>query len=780
MINRLATRTSRWALYVITLLGLAACGGGGGGGDDGGFLGPGAGDTDTLFLKIALVDASGNATNQITTAAPATLQTTVTKNKASGAPQSNVIVNVESSADVLINGDAGSSSANTNADGQANFQVAAGQTKGGGTLTVSVTDQNGATITKSVNFQLGATGLRLGYFDGTTFMEGLVKITPDGVLSSEGQAELSVAIVDENDELSGSSESVTFSSSCLSSGDATLTPAGAVSTTSGNATATYSPNGCVGEDSITATLVGNGATAAGTIEIAPPSANGLTFVSAEPQYIVLKGTGGGPDRQEKSRVTFRAVNGNGDPLEGVSVAFSLTTEIGGVSLTPNAAISDADGNISTTVAAGDVATVVRVLATTDSGDGIQVSAVSDILTVSTGLPDQNSISLSVEGGFVVEQALTMDGIEKTLTVRMADKFNNPVPDGTAAVFTTEYGTIDPSCETGRRNGDREGGTPQTGECSVKWTSSAPRLPTLPENQDLVQGYGTTANCPSHNGPSIPCPADLGYIRGGRSTVLVTAIGEESFVDRNGDGIYNKAEADLNLFANITEAFLDHNENGLFDPATQTCINNPDLLVCKAGSEEIFTDFNNNQTFDANGDDPNNGYPNQGQTAVYNGLLCPEEGDGIWCSRELVNVYDSTILVMAAEPADLLLQLYKNGTTYAAPGSILGSGSYTAYVSDFFNNRPKNGTEIAATSESENLCSIVAQGSTTVTNETFPGAFGVAFDVSPGTVEYNSCSESTPSAADRTAKITISAGEASNTWSCLATAVNTAPPDPNDC
>ena len=100
--------------------------------------------------------------------------------------------------------------------------------------------------------------------------------------------------------------------------------------------------------------------------------------------------------------------------------------------------------VTVTVQAGDVATVVRVLATVDDGNGNQVSTVSDLLTVTTGLPDQNSISLAIgecggESSFVVDGAMTIDGLCRTLTVSMADKFNNPVVDGTAAVFTTEYG-----------------------------------------------------------------------------------------------------------------------------------------------------------------------------------------------------------------------------------------------------------------------------------------------------------------------------------------------------
>ncbi len=140
---------------------------------------------------------------------------------------------------------------------------------------------------------------------------------------------------------------------------------------------------------------------------------------------------------------------NNAAIGGIKVNFGLTTEVGGLSLSPTTAVSTSEGLVTTNITSGDIPTVVRVIATAAAGDGTgqEVSSVSDVLTVTTGLPDQNSISVSVEGGFVVANGMTVDGIEKTITVRMADKFNNPVPDGTAAVFTTEYGAIDPSCET---------------------------------------------------------------------------------------------------------------------------------------------------------------------------------------------------------------------------------------------------------------------------------------------------------------------------------------------
>ena len=188
-------------------------------------------------------------------------------------------------------------------------------------------------------------------------------------------------------------------------------------------------------------------------------------------------------------------------------------------------------------------------------DGEDRSTVSDKLIVSTGLPDQNSLSLTVDkinagGGDI-------DGVTANVTVRMADKFNNPVPDGTVAFFTTEYGVIEDSCET-------EGGA-----CSVVWSSQAPRFPLIYNNfggDDYISTLdGRTCSSTSPSGTGVPCDTDgsvagsdavgLGRTLGLRSTIMVSAIGEESFVDANGNGLYDAGED----FQDMGEAFLDNNE-----------------------------------------------------------------------------------------------------------------------------------------------------------------------------------------------------------------------------
>ena len=87
----------------------------------------------------------------------------------------------------------------------------------------------------------------------------------------------------------------------------------------------------------------------------------------------------------------------------------------------------------------------------------------------------------------------------------------------------------------------------------------------------------------------------GAPRGGRSTLTLIVNGEESFVDRNGNGYYDAGE----LWTNLTEAFTDHNEDGVFTPQQRDNCSDPRVAddICLAGFEEFYYDFNNNGQFD---------------------------------------------------------------------------------------------------------------------------------------------------------------------------------------
>jgi len=115
---------------------------------------------------------------------------------------------------------------------------------------------------------------------------------------------------------------------------------------------------------------------------------------------------------------------------------------------------------------------------------------------------------------------------------MTDRFSNPVPDGTTANFQTTLGGIQASCQT-------TGGT-----CSVNWTSKDPRV--VSGNPQSTAASVTNTNSNAAYCPAVPSTSIFGSTlcngtTNGRSPVMVSAIGEESFIDANGSGYFNTAD-----------------------------------------------------------------------------------------------------------------------------------------------------------------------------------------------------------------------------------------------
>lgn len=386
----------------------------------------------------------------------------------------------------------------------------------------------------------------------------------------------------------------------------------ALTDSSGNASIEISPSTQTGAGEITATAdydsetisVGTGftisnqassGTGGSTTPVSTSAELGsIEFVSATPDFIVLQGTGG-TGRSETSVVSFLVKGTDGSPMVSQSVDFELNTEIGGLSLASRTAKTNADGKVNTVVRAGTLPTSVRVTATVTgtsaSGATIAINTQSDMLTLSTGIPDQNSFSLSLSK--FNPEAWNYDGEEVDVIARLADHFNNPVPDGTTVYFTAEGGSIQPSCQT------KDGG------CTVKWISQNPR------------------------------PIDH------RVTILATAIGNESFVDKDSDGRYTNTDGEPYIDSNgnnvADEPFTDTNANNIFDEPFVDALNGrydqgetytdalngvydfgevfTDIGNGKFDTGESFTDANSNGSYDA-GDayvDVGNGTWDPGET-----------------------------------------------------------------------------------------------------------------------------------------------------------------------
>lgn len=429
--------------------------------------------------------------------------------------------------------------------------------------------------------------LRMGTVNGSTFTSGQIAISQTP-LSAGGSSGVRVDIVDTangNTPFTGDA-TVTFSSACIANNTARIDPNPAT-VFNGSTSATYVALGCSGDDPITATTTINNQalSAQGTINVLPATLGSIEFVSATPTTIGLRGSG----QQETSTVVFRVRNSSGGPVVNQNVSFSLNTSVGGIQLQPAQGTTDNSGLVQTVVRSGTVHTAVRVTATATQNSNT-VSSQSEQLLITTGLPDQDSFSVSASTLNV--EGLNVDGTTTQITLRAADRFNNPVPDGTAIAFTTEGGSIVGGCQTAG------------GACTVTWTSQNPRPFAYNGCDGPAGSKGTDASC------SIL--SATGAARPGRSTVLVTALGEESFIDTNGNGRFNDGES----FTDLGEAFVDVDADGAYD-----------LTI------DEFVDFNSNGTRD-------------GGDGRFNGLLCDGPSLCAAAGMRTLNVRNSLTIVMS--------------------------------------------------------------------------------------------------------------------------------------
>jgi hypothetical protein len=511
---------------------------------------------------------------------------------------------------------------------------------------------SGKKATVPVQVVSGATSstVQMGSPAGAGFKASIIGISSTS-LSAGGSASLTVALQQSDGTLYTQPATVTFSSNCAAQNLAKITSP--ISTSTGVATATYVASGCSGKDLITATAtVGtNSLSASGTVTVATASIGSIVYKSATYTIISLKGSGT-TAHPETSTVVFQVLDQSGGPSPGASVTFALNTSVGGISVNKGPVTSDANGNVQTTVQAGTVATPVRVTATVLNITPT-ISTQSNQLSVSTGVPAQAAFSLAVLCPNV--EAFAIDGVQVPVTARLADRFSNPVADGTAVQFNSEGGHIQPQCTTATT--PTEGGV-----CSVTWTSANPR-PTV--------GLGG---------------------RAGRSALIAMAIGEESFVDANGNGMFDPGET----FTDLGERFRDDYGDGVYHLG------------------EFFYDFNNNGVRD----------PADG---IFNGVLCndPARCDSTKSSTG-IGAYN-LIIMSGSVPKNLVPA---PGSTLGAASKAAGSVTYLFTVADLNNNPMPSGTTVKATVTGTGLkISLPTSGSYTYpcTTEPITYAFTVTVD-----------------------------------------------------
>jgi hypothetical protein len=533
-------RNLRW-FTALAALALASCGGGsscgssfanGCGNGTGGGGGGAAAATLTATSDVASIPSDGSKNATITAFA----------RDANNALLAGIPVTFAASS-----GGVQGSPAVTDATGTATATLI---TAGDATLRIIVVTVSAGSLSSMVNVQVvapssGSTAVQMGNGTGAGFVPGQIGVQ-NGSLSAGGSTSLTISLVQTGGTLFTGSATIGFNSNCIAAGTAQIQVNGAtnvtnsVTTNTGIATVTYVAKGCSGADVVTATSTVNASplSATGTVTVAAATIGSISFVSATPTNIALKGTGDA-SRPESSTVVFQVLDSSNGPVSGATVNFALNTNTGGITLTSASAISDVNGKVQTVVNAGTVATSVKVTATVATTVPA-ISTQSSQLTVTTGIATARNFSLSVGCNNI--EGWDYDGVQTPVTARLSDRFQNPVPDGTAVTFHSLGGKIGAQCTTATS-------ATESGVCAVNITSQAFR------------------------------PVD------GRVPILAMAIGEESFTDANGNGAFDVGEA----FFDTGEAFEDDVESG--PPAGPPA----GTLAYSAG--DFFYDFNNNGVHD---------------------------------------------------------------------------------------------------------------------------------------------------------------------------------------
>ncbi|WNC67521.1 hypothetical protein RI845_13465 [Thalassotalea nanhaiensis] len=646
---------------------------------------------EVISFNVTMADSLGVETLNVVTGSPVVVSATMLIDEQ---PQAGVLIafSMQYNLGVL---DPAIGTVLTDENGVASIILSAGNQAGADTIIAS-----GGGLSASMNFSVSAE---------TTNVSMSEAVASPASISATGTSTVSVTINDDDNATSYNEPVVVnFSSVCVAAGLATIESV--VVSVNGTAQSTYKDIACGQADTIEVNAkVGSQLLSSSVvIDVQDATAGSINFIGASNEFIALQGTGGsggGVTRSETSVLTFQVLDVTGNPAAYEEVMFELSSQVGNISLNYTSAQTNADGFVDVIVQSGHVASTIRVIATLVSNPDL--STVSDLLVISSGVADSNSFSLAVSN--LNPETWLIDGVQVQVTAHVADHFNNPVPDGTAIAFTTEFGQIEPACKT------------TNGRCVVTWTSSNPRtpIPDFREPNTFSRWLGDGMDCLDQNGVNtnlnstndiVPCPYDngqlatvdmpsmwggLGSVYGNRITIFAHLIGEESFSDSNGNGLYDENEAFQDLPA---EGFRDDNEDGFYggrySDGTLEVGAQEQIDACHAdtgfvchqngGDNEEYVDFNSNGRYDWQG--------NQ----MVNTVLCPVEGQG--CTKQLIPIWQNITILQSGSYA--VIGLIESGLNNKDINSYFqtvdianGPATVIANFTDLHNGRMPAGTTV---------------------------------------------------------------------------------------
>lgn len=542
-----------------------------GGGGSGGTPILGGGGTTNTSPTLVV----GLSSTTVSGAAPVTV--TATLKDGAGLALPNVVVAFTTT------GSSGTFSANsalTDANGVATVTLSPASASATGADSVVATATVGTDkIIGSAGFSLVATTAKIVSF---TSAAGGSAASP---ISAYGQTVLTIG-------LSGASPAapvtLSLASACVSAGKATLSST-SLTATSNTVTVTYKDTGGCGSttsaDTLTASISGTTAQSQLQLFLSSPLANNIVFVSATPETIYLKGSG----LTTSSQVVFQVNDAANNPLPNQVVRLGLSTFAGGLTIegaqSTVTQTTDGQGRVTALVNSGTVPTPVRVTAALASG----ITTVSSNLAVAVGLPSQLNFSLAQQT--INIEGYNVDGTPNVYSVLAADRSGNPVPVGTTINFWVEGGQVAATAQTTLISG--------LAKASASFVSQAPR------------------------------PTD------GRISVVAYALGEESFVDLNGNNVWDPGEPFQDLGDIVKDRLFDFNNFG-YDPLTDEFIS---LSGVAAGSKACVDSSSTYPILKLIPDGADAWIP-----------VRPNTCDGTWTSRTYVRRSIETVLSTSAAQA----------------------------------------------------------------------------------------------------------------------------------
>lgn len=498
---------SKYVMGLAVAVALTACGGGGGnsGTVSGSATGSGSTGSSTTTsapaITLSIVDAAGAAVTSNAIGSGTLFYVKAVVKSASGSAVANKLVTFATASTVATLAQA---SVLTDASGVAKVQISpVSLTGNAGNLIVSAT-VDGVAVSADLDYQTSAANVSL-----TNML-----VAPNSISALQSSAVTVEGRV--NGVLAGSSVvAVNFSANCGS-----FSPASASTSSAGIASTTYqSAVTCSGP--VTLTAQATGATPVTTsISVAAAQPANVVFSSATVPLMVTSAATGG---LKQSTLKFQVLNNAGTGMSGQSVSISLsqstssagvTFSVAGMATTAVQTVTtDNSGYASVTVSSGSLPTPVIVTAALASDPTIQAS--SSGVAVTSGRATQNAASLgatklSIEG-------FKVDGAQTTLTMRVADRQGNPVPAGAVVNFVASHGLVQGTCTIDSAS-----------QCNVTYTSQGLR------------------------------PAN------GRVAILAYMDGEESFIDQDGDNIWQASET----FHDVGTLYRDDNENDVYDATNE--------------------------------------------------------------------------------------------------------------------------------------------------------------------------------------------------------------------